>query len=131
MARLEVPEPWRGNITAALGLIDDLEGQIAETNAGLKTGHADHPRPSSECGPNRLGGVLRHRETLHDVVDDRLAPRASAPPRSRAWRARARPRSAPSSSEVTTATPRKVWAIRRLSATVSDVPSARGITSGR
>ena len=43
LARLEVPEPWRGNITAALELIDDLEGQIAETNARLKTGHADHP----------------------------------------------------------------------------------------
>jgi transposase len=43
LARLEVPEPWRGNITAALELIDDLEGQIAETNTRLKTGHADHP----------------------------------------------------------------------------------------
>jgi transposase len=35
LARLEVPEPWRANITAALGLIDDVEGQIAETNARL------------------------------------------------------------------------------------------------
>jgi transposase len=43
LARLEVPEPWRGNITAALRLIDDLEGQIAETNTRLKAGHADHP----------------------------------------------------------------------------------------
>ena len=43
LARLEVPEPWRGNITAALELIDDLEGQIAEINARLRDGHADHP----------------------------------------------------------------------------------------
>ena len=27
LARLEVPEPWRGNVTASLRLIDDLEAQ--------------------------------------------------------------------------------------------------------
>jgi transposase len=43
LARLRVPEPWRGNITAALCLIDDLEEQIAEINTRLKAGHADHP----------------------------------------------------------------------------------------
>src|SRR5215203_4480260 len=32
LARLEVPEPWRANITAALELIDDLERQIWEAN---------------------------------------------------------------------------------------------------
>ena len=53
--------------------------------------------------------------------------------RATALSALARSRSAAlaaSSSEVTTATPVKVWAIRRLSATVSDLPPARGITSG-
>src|SRR5437667_9946098 len=43
LERLEVPEPWRGNITASLALIDDLEDQIAAINTRLKEGHADHP----------------------------------------------------------------------------------------
>jgi transposase len=43
LERLEVPEPWRGNITASLALIDDLEDQIAEINTRLREGHADHP----------------------------------------------------------------------------------------
>jgi transposase len=42
LARLQVPEPWRGNITASVELIDDLEGQIAEINRKLREGHADH-----------------------------------------------------------------------------------------
>jgi len=43
LERLQVPEPWRGNITASVELIDDLERQIAEINRRLKEGHADHP----------------------------------------------------------------------------------------
>ncbi len=43
LARLEVPEPWRGNVTAAVELIDDLEDQIADINRRLKEGHTDHP----------------------------------------------------------------------------------------
>src|SRR5215217_1247604 len=43
LARLQVPEPWRGNITASVELIDDLEGQIAEINRRLREGHANHP----------------------------------------------------------------------------------------
>ena len=43
LKRLQVPEPWRGNITASIELIDDLERQIAEINRRLKEGHADHP----------------------------------------------------------------------------------------
>ena len=43
LGRLEVPEPWRGNITASVMLIDDLERQIAELNRRLKEGHAEHP----------------------------------------------------------------------------------------
>jgi hypothetical protein len=82
LARLELPEPGRGNITAALELIDDLEGQIAETNARLKAGHADHPYipllyrdraesgqahairlspPDSASSPRTHAPVLRHR----------------------------------------------------------------------
>jgi transposase len=43
LERLRVPEPWRGNITASVELIDDLESQITEINRRLKEGHADHP----------------------------------------------------------------------------------------
>jgi transposase len=43
LERLEVPEPWRGNITASVMLIDDLERQIADINKRLRGGHADHP----------------------------------------------------------------------------------------
>jgi len=43
LKRLEVPEPWRGNITACIELIDDLEQQISEINRRLKDGHAEHP----------------------------------------------------------------------------------------
>ena len=43
LARLEVPEPWRGNVSAALSLIDDLERQIDEINKRLRAAHADHP----------------------------------------------------------------------------------------
>src|SRR5829696_278502 len=42
LERLQVPEPWRGNITASVELIDDLERQIAEINRRLKEGRADH-----------------------------------------------------------------------------------------
>jgi transposase len=43
LERLEVPEPWRSNVTASVELIDDLERQIAEINRRLKESHADHP----------------------------------------------------------------------------------------
>ncbi len=42
LERLDVPEPWRGNVTASVQLIDDLERQIAEINRRLKQGHAEH-----------------------------------------------------------------------------------------
>ena len=43
LARLDVPEPWRSNVTASLALIDELEGQIDQVNRRLRDGHADHP----------------------------------------------------------------------------------------
>ena len=43
LAALDVPEPWRGNVSAALSLIDDLEEQIDTVNRRLRAGHADHP----------------------------------------------------------------------------------------
>ncbi|MGI9019466.1 MAG: IS110 family transposase [Solirubrobacterales bacterium] len=58
LERLEIPEPWRSNITASVALIDDLERQISETNARLKQGHADHPYiPLLRSAPG-IGWVL-------------------------------------------------------------------------
>jgi transposase len=40
--RLEIPDPWRRNVDVALGLIDDLELQIARLTCELKRQGADH-----------------------------------------------------------------------------------------
>ena len=40
--RLEIPEPWRGNIEVSLGLIDDLEMRIARLTVELRRQGADH-----------------------------------------------------------------------------------------
>jgi transposase len=43
LEKLDVPEPWRSNVTASVALIDDLERQISDVNRRLREGHADHP----------------------------------------------------------------------------------------
>jgi len=43
LGKLDVPEPWRSNVSASIKLIDHLEDQIDEINRRLKAGHADHP----------------------------------------------------------------------------------------
>ena len=58
LARLQVPEPWRGNITASVELIDDLERQIAEINRKLREGHADHPYIPLLMSAPGIGWVL-------------------------------------------------------------------------
>jgi transposase len=58
LERLEVPEPWRGNVGASLALIDDLERQIDAVNRRLKDDHADHPYvPLLRSAPG-IGWVL-------------------------------------------------------------------------
>jgi transposase len=58
LARLEVPEPWRGNVAASLVLIDDLEAQIADANRRLKDGHAEHPYIPLLMSAPGIGWVL-------------------------------------------------------------------------
>ena len=58
LARLQVPEPWRGNITASVKLIDDLEDQIAEINRKLREGHAEHPYIPLLMSAPGIGWVL-------------------------------------------------------------------------
>jgi transposase len=43
LADLDLPEPWRGNIEASLTLIDQLEAQVAEIDAKLRSSGAEHP----------------------------------------------------------------------------------------
>jgi transposase len=56
--RLQVPEPWRGNVTASLELIDDLDDQIDEINRRLRAGHADHPYIPLLMSAPGIGWVL-------------------------------------------------------------------------
>jgi transposase len=58
LKRLEVPEPWRSNVTASVWLIDELERQIADLNRRLKTGHADHPYIPLLMSAPGIGWVL-------------------------------------------------------------------------
>jgi transposase len=43
LARLALPEPWAGNVVAALALIDDLDNQIHACEQDLRHLGADHP----------------------------------------------------------------------------------------
>jgi transposase len=58
LARLDLPEPWRGNVAASLELIDDLEAQIAEANRRLREGHAEHPYIPLLMSAPGIGSVL-------------------------------------------------------------------------
>jgi transposase len=58
LAGLQVPEPWRSNITASLALIDDLEDQIDDANRRLKASHADHPYVPLLLSAPAVGWVL-------------------------------------------------------------------------
>ena len=43
LAGLSLPEPWAADVTAALALIDILDGQIDECEAALRRAGAEHP----------------------------------------------------------------------------------------
>jgi transposase len=58
LARLDVPEPWRSNVTASLALIDDLERQIDDVNRRLRAGHPDHPYIPLLISAPGIGWVL-------------------------------------------------------------------------
>jgi transposase len=58
LSRLEIPEPWRGNIDASLALIDDLEAQVDEVNAKLRASGADHPYVPKLLTVPGIGWVL-------------------------------------------------------------------------
>jgi transposase len=43
LGRLDFPEPWHGNVLAAVAMIDDLEREIAAIDRELRALGADHP----------------------------------------------------------------------------------------
>jgi transposase len=58
LARLEVPEPWRSNVSASVWLIDELERQIDEINRRLRAERADHPYVPLLLSVPGIGWVL-------------------------------------------------------------------------
>jgi transposase len=60
--RLAIPDPWRSNVDGSLGLIDDLELQIAALTVQLKRQGAAplHPRVGHRTG-DRLDQRVHHR----------------------------------------------------------------------
>ena len=58
LERLQVPEPWRSNVSASVVLIDDLEDQIDQINKRLREGHADHPYIPLLMSAPAIGWVL-------------------------------------------------------------------------
>jgi transposase len=58
LERLEVPEPWRSNVTASVWLIDELECQIDEINRRLRAKRADHPYVPLLLSVPGIGWVL-------------------------------------------------------------------------
>jgi transposase len=55
---MAIPEPWRGDITASVELIDHLERQIDQTNKRLKSDHASHPYIPLLMSAPGIGWVL-------------------------------------------------------------------------
>jgi len=58
LGQMEIPEPWRSDITASTELIDHLERQIDQTNRRLKADHADHPYIPLLMSAPGIGWVL-------------------------------------------------------------------------
>jgi transposase len=73
LERLEVPEPWRGNITASVVLIDDLEGQIDQINRRLRDGHAEHPYIPLLMSAPGIGWVLAFKIAAEIGAIERFA----------------------------------------------------------
>ena len=65
---LELPEPWQGNLAAALQLIDDLDRQIDACERGLRQLGADHPYIPLLCTVPGIGWVLAY--TIASEIGD-------------------------------------------------------------
>ena len=83
LERLEVPEPWRSNVTASVQLIDDLERQIDALNRRLKEGHADHPYIPLLMSAPGIGWVLAFTiaAEIGDIAGEAHRPHGPLPAR--------------------------------------------------
>src|SRR5215212_2958916 len=74
LAGLALPEPWAGDVAAALALIDDLDAEIDGCEAALRTAGADHPYVPLLMTAPGIGPVLgvhhRRRDRRHRPVPD-------------------------------------------------------------
>jgi transposase len=98
LARLALPEPWAGNVAAALALIDDLDERVAGCERDLRHLGADHPEvPLLRTAPGiawvlgstiaaELGDIARFSSPKQAVRRYRAVPAGVPvwPPRS-AW----------------------------------------------
>ena len=107
LERLEVPEPWRGNVTASVALIDDLERQISAINYRLREDNADHPYIPLLLSAPGIGWVLAFTIAAEIGEIERFAsPRSSpaTPAFARASTSRATPIAAAHSQSTARAT---------------------------
>src|SRR3954471_15975472 len=96
LAGLALPEPWAGDVAAALRLIADLDEQIADCEAALRRLGADVRASAGDRAGHRAGAGLHHRRRdrrhhpvlhaeeagrLHRAVPDGLPVRPPRPPR--------------------------------------------------
>jgi transposase len=58
LERLELPEPWRSNVTASVWLIDELGRQIDQINRRLRADRAEHPYVPLLLSVPGIGWVL-------------------------------------------------------------------------
>ena len=74
LAGLALPEPWAGDVAAALRLIDSLDAEIDGCAAALRTAGADHPYVPLLMTDPGIGPVLgvhhRRRDRRHRPVPD-------------------------------------------------------------
>lgn len=60
LGRLCLPDPWHGDVTGALSLVDALDGQIMDIEAELRRQGADHPYVPLLVTAPGLGWVLAY-----------------------------------------------------------------------
>jgi len=60
LQKLELPEPWRQSVDVSLGLIDDLDLEIAEVQKELRLAAPDHPYVPLLLSAPGIGWVLAY-----------------------------------------------------------------------
>lgn len=68
LAKLDVPDPWRENVTTALGLIDELDEHIHAIERELQLAGADHPYVSVLTTAPGIGWILGY--TIASEIGD-------------------------------------------------------------